>query len=169
MFIQFEAAICGTAWRPNDIHLPAQGSEQTSLELAQLFAVGWDTLANRMPKLFPQTSAAGGRVALNPDSRPERERHIFPAISSWTITHLTGRVSCVDRCVGVIFGLACAAAAYFDGIDSEGNGPRSTRRAAIRVILFLCPSRQATRNYYPRLFSQLGCDLDPLGSIPDVT
>lgn len=95
--------MCGTAWHPNDIHLPAQGSEQTSLELAQLFAVGWDTLANRMPKLFPQTSAAGERVALSPDSRPERERDIFPAISSWTITHLTGRVSCVDRCVGVIF------------------------------------------------------------------
>lgn len=76
-------------------------------------------------KLFPQTSAAGGRVALNPDSRPERERDIFPAISSWTITHLTGRVSCVDRCVGVILRLACAAAAYFDGIDSDRNGPRS--------------------------------------------
>ena len=136
--------MCGTAWRPNDIHLPAQGSEQTSPELAQLFAVGWDTLANRMPKLFPQTSAAGGRVALNPDSRPERERDIFPAISSWTITHLTGRVSCVDRCVGVILGLACAAAAYFDGIDwTEMGRGQSARLAAISVILFLCPSRHA--------------------------
>lgn len=115
-------------------------------------------------------------MALNPDSRPERERDIFPAISSWTITHLTGRVSCVDRCVGVILRLACAAAAYFDGIDSDRNGPRSVNKTCgdkSDSFFMSIPPRQAqnvaAKLVSQRLFSQLGCDLDPLGSIPDVT
>lgn len=82
----------------------------------------------------------------------------------------------MDRCVGVILRLACAAAAYFNGIDSDRNGPRSVdKTCGDKSDFFLCPSRQAKCKCRREisipeiLFSQLGCDLDPLGSIPDVT